>query len=52
MDKLFVRSILAGAVKEGILKTKQTYIDKSTPTTLYYFPWAEIKKEKESKDGK
>jgi len=37
-----VRAILVSAEGEGLLKTKRSYIDKSTPTTLYYIPFTKV----------
>ncbi len=51
VDDIELRAILATAVGEGILKTKRSYVDKSTPTTLYYFPFSKLAKKKEKPEG-
>lgn len=46
-----VRAILESAVGSGVLMKKKTWVDKSTQSVVYYFPWSEVRKKKEPKEG-
>ena len=50
-DKEQIRAILETAVHNGIMIKKRTWVDKSTQSMVYYFPWSETAKKKEPKEG-
>lgn len=46
-----IKAILESAVGSGVLRKKNTWIDKSTRSNVYYFPFNENAKKKERPEG-